>query len=405
MASTSSPSPIIARPRLEIVSPAKRPAIEAVGGTVGASIIDSIDGLEAIEAEWRALFNISPTAAPPLDWSWVREWWRTFGTKDRRLHTVIVRRGRELVGVLPLYREYTPLGREHLFTISFSERPGDSFYPEYVDALAAPGTEGLCGEAIGEVLTRHGGPVIDTIRFSLASSNGVLDSRIVPALRPLFGIVERTLHTAPVADLSSGFDGYLTRLSARTRQQMRRLLRGFHETPEAVFEVASTSPARDEFFSELVALHQARWRAEGQSGAFDTPERIAFHRAVIARLGERAFLSRLRYKGATVTVLYGFIVGGKFDFYQSGNEIVERGLKRSGIIAHLLTMEALAARGIETYDFLAGEAPYKLQLATARRSLTELVVRRSTVRARIAHVLRAAAKGVRRQMSRSALER
>jgi CelD/BcsL family acetyltransferase involved in cellulose biosynthesis len=139
---------------------------------------------------------------------------------------------------------------------------------------------------------------------------------------------------------------------------------------------------------DLIAVHQHHWHAAGQPGAFSTPRRVEFHRSVVRHPDTSAVLARLTVNGHTVSALYGFIVGRTFEFYQSGTSRADSPLKRPGILSHLLLMEHLATRGIERYDLLAGATPYKIQLSTASRELTELSLQRPTPRLVWAHALR-----------------
>jgi CelD/BcsL family acetyltransferase involved in cellulose biosynthesis len=133
-------------------------------------------------------------------------------------------------------------------------------------------------------------------------------------------------------------------------------------------------------------LHQERWNLDGKPGVFAAPRFIEFHRNLI---GEwlprgRAVLARLSLGGKAVVVLYGFITGRKFDFYQSGARREITGPLRSpGILAHLLLMRTLSDRGVTEYDFLRGSSSYKLRLATRENRLAGVRIWRPTLRAAI----------------------
>ena len=149
------------------------------------------------------------------------------------------------------------------------------------------------------------------------------------------------------------------------------------------FEVASSQAEVEVFLSDLIRLHSQRWRSVGERGTFAAPRFIDFHRAIAAQMvpNGQVFIARLCEGARVVAVIYGFITGAKFEFYQSG---VDTGpaaqLKRPGILAHLLSMRYLSARGIANYDFLAGEAPYKLSLSTSQTRLARLQLRRPGLR-------------------------
>jgi hypothetical protein len=51
----------------------------SAASTRAVHVVRDVGELEGLKAEWKALFEISPTASPPLRWEWIREWWRIFG--------------------------------------------------------------------------------------------------------------------------------------------------------------------------------------------------------------------------------------------------------------------------------------------------------------------------------------
>ncbi len=170
---------------------------------------------------------------------------------------------------------------------------------------------------------------------------------------------------SPVADLLAGEEhDVLTALPASKRQRVRRALRHLG----ALDAQWARSPAEaDSMLDELIALHTARWHAEGRPGAFANPRFTAFHRELIARLlpTGRAALYRIRRDGETIGCLYGLVEGSRMLFYQGGLRRFEDNRLRVGIAAHALFMQACRDRGLSEYDFLAPAARYKNDLSTS----------------------------------------
>jgi CelD/BcsL family acetyltransferase involved in cellulose biosynthesis len=124
--------------------------------------------------------------------------------------------------------------------------------------------------------------------------------------------------------------------------------------------------------------------AEGKPGCFSAARFTEFHRSLtrIWLPEGRAVLARLSHEGQVYAVLYGFVTGTKFDFYQSGIRLGDTGpFDSPGTATHLLLMQALADRGITAYDFLRGSSSYKERLATRQASLIGIRIWRPTVRA------------------------
>ena len=233
----------------------------------------------------------------------------------------------------------------------------------------------------------------DHLEFlDLPKATPLLGNQSVPSDAQRF-----TRGKCPVADLTGGFEAYLQQLSPNRRQQARRLIRE-GERASAHFEVVGIDQVSGAF-DDLVRLHQERWNTDGKPGVFGALRFVEFHRDIVSQwlpVG-RAVLARLSLATEPVVVLYGFVTGQKFDFYQSGVRLEPTGPLRSpGNLAHLLLIRALADRGVTAYDFLRGESSYKEGLATRRNELIGIRIWRPSLRTAIYRLVRLAARGVRK---------
>src|ERR1051325_7318953 len=102
--------------------------------------VGSLEGLRAIEREWRHLWECDPAATPFQSPAWLIPWTRRlWGGGQNRV--VTVRNDGELVGLAPLFLWGNGRPRE-LIRVSFL-RAGIT---DHMDLLAAPGfeTEAAC---------------------------------------------------------------------------------------------------------------------------------------------------------------------------------------------------------------------------------------------------------------------
>ncbi len=369
-----------------------------------AQIIRDEAAWDALRVEWSALFDVSPRAATPLHFDWLRTWWRVYGESHRGpgggLRVIALRRGPRLVGVLPLYLAVggPAIGVRCLRFLSTGEKEWEETCPEYLDLLSLPGEDESCMTAIRRVLAGSTWDLLELTDLRDGSPLAGLDgSRLVRE------------NYCPVANLEGGFESYLRRLSANSRQQARRLIRE-GERGGIAFELAREPQQSEEFFSDLIRLHQDRWVADGKPGCFASARFTEFHRELLRQWlpAGRAVLARLRVSGQTVAALYGFVTGPKFDFYQSGVRMSDDGPLRSpGNLAHLLLMRELAEAGVTHYDFLRGQSSYKLRLATDQNRLYSVGVWRPTLRSAVHRTARLLRRTVHRglrtlRMTRSA---
>jgi len=372
-------------------------------------IVDDLSAWAELAPAWSALFDASPSATTPLQFDWLRTWWRIYkeaessGSRaDLRLVTFWEENG-TLAGVLPLY-EARAQGMRRLMFVSTGEDEQEEVCPDYLDLLSAPGREQACLAALEQALGREEWDCIELLDVAAQSPLLTLSFNGLGA-----GLGGRSVHArgaCPIANLEGGFEAYLQRLSANSRQQSRRLIRE-GERCGAHLDIATPATA-DSFFDDLVRLHQERWVAQGKPGCFAAPRFTAFHRALVDQwVGDgRAILARLALENESIAVLYGFVTRSKFDFYQSGIKTAEDGPLRSpGNLAHLLLMRTLAERGIARYDFLRGSSSYKERLATDHAELFALELWRPTARANAYHAARAIAKAAWRAVPTSVRQR
>jgi hypothetical protein len=373
---------------------------------VSTRVIADTAQWDAIQQPWNALFATSPAAATALDFAWLRRWWQLYGPiyGTGGLRIIGVWRGAQLVGILPLYLARpsgSVPGFRQLRLISTGEAGHEETCPDYMNLLYAPGEEGACTAAVWHQLGLMAWDHLELVDLPEGSPLVRLQER--PAGTQFAEMVQRG--SCPVADLGSGFEAYLTQLSSKTRQHCRQYLRAAQRCG-AMFELA-TEETVGQFFNDLVRLHQDRWTAEGKPGCFAARRFTDFHSGLIRSWlpGGRAVLARLCHGGQVCAVLYGFVTGSKFDFYQSGIIHGSAGPFASpGTLANLLLMQTLSQRGVTAYDFLRGASCYKERLATKRNDLVALRMWRSTFRSavvRLGRRLRRVARTALRPLRRS----
>jgi len=348
-------------------------------------IVSDAAGFDALEPEWNELFEQSARRSPPLHFDWMRTWWQIYGPiYAQELVILTIRDAGHLIGLLPLYLSKTsslnPMRR--LAFLSTGEDESEEICADYLDLLCLPDFEAQCINALRPVLTEL--------------SWDELSLRDMPAnslLTKLAG-TSRSRGTCPIADLTGGFEAYLQRLSANGRQQSRRLMRGAEKAGIQI-EVPRDPHRALQIFDELIELHQHRWQTDGEPGVFSAPRFTAFHRALVEKWvpENRAMLWRVALDGKPLAIKYGFLLGDKYDFYQSGVVLDDGcGIKSPGIVSFLNLMSHLSEQGVTCFDFLRGSSQYKERLSTGSRELIELRLVRPGWRSG-AHQLQRIARG------------
>lgn len=256
-----------------------------------------------------------------------------------------------------------PLRTIHLGTAA--EPPGESIYVQRNALLADPADRPGVAAGLMAELARLAG--FDELRLDGFIPEQAAD--IVAADRSL----RATWQSCPTVDLRDAEERggeVLQLLSANTRYQVRRSLRGYGSSLRT--EYAETITDALAILDDLVGLHETRWRAAGSPGAFASPRQLAFHRQLITRLlpTGQVVLFRVRDQDGTVGCLYSHVDEGAVLSYQLGLAPSRGDNKlKPGFVAHALCMQACFERGLELYDFLSGGGGYKAELATGQREL------------------------------------
>ncbi|HSI79459.1 MAG TPA: GNAT family N-acetyltransferase [Solirubrobacterales bacterium] len=214
------------------------------------------------------------------------------------------------------------------------------------------------------------------------------------AAEPRFDIERLPCPTMDLEEVRSSHGDVMGAFNRATRWKVRRSLRGlgdvageWAETPDHAFEI----------LDELIELHQARWTAIGQPGAFASQRFVEFHRTLISTLlpQGRIVLFRVRAASGTVGCLYGFVDRSRLLHYQSGLATYSDRQIRPIFVVCALCMQECLDRGLTEFDFMVGDSPHKGQLSTTSRELVWATRRRPALRWRVMDALAAGRRRLR----------
>jgi CelD/BcsL family acetyltransferase involved in cellulose biosynthesis len=358
-------------------------------GTV--EVIRNLAELDALRAQWDELFAVSPTAAPPLRWEWVRTWWQIYGPhygdRGRGLRVFTVRRHSRLVGVLPLYirrRGNSFWAPRRLGFISTGAAEFEETGADYLDLLHFPDDDLQWLPAIASAIRGSSEFKWDELDLTDLSPRSPLLSLGTP--KNDLAAITMEQGAGFRSDLTGGFDEYLRRISPGARAEARRLLREVDRSG-AIFEVARDVEQAKLFFAQMVALHHRRWRATGRSGSFAT-RHAEFHSRLASSLvlSGSVLLVRLSHGGEPYAVAYGHRIGSTYHCLQRGVAIKTEPIRSPGTATLLLLMAHLAERGVTCYDHLLGANSFKERYATEKYSLMRLRAERPTIGTAVSHV-------------------
>ena len=332
-----------------------------------------------LEVHWRRLWRAS-NASVFNSWPWISAWWNEIGrhAQDLSPHLIFLIEDDAPLALLPLQIARDSHDRLiKLQPFSSGVIHGCSVLPEHPDFLVRPEYRDLALSEIGAELSRRRISQCDVFEASYMLPESDFSLLFKDLAAQHFGLLRKAAPPTYAVDLRGGFARYLDTLQPHRRSDCRRLLR-LAEKAALSFEFAPVTPLA---LRELFNLHQRAWIERGEAGAFGQERIQRFHQRLIATREDdfAVLVGRLSDSEGALSVVYGFLLRDVYYFYQSGNEPdTRRGVRSNGIVAQLLTMQALAEMGVERYDFLAGEADYKRRLATEVSRLTSARLFRPT---------------------------
>ena len=345
------------------------------------TVVTTTSEWDGCAEQWRQLIDACANPSITVTWPWLRTWWEVFGNDARRLRVVLVRDGERLVGAAPLLlrtaprRHYKVLSLRRMELLASGEERGAPICSDYIGWPVIAGYESAVVDAVLDVLLGElRGEWDEVVLPDMAADavvTGALQAR--PAARGLL-LAEEKREPAAVLDLAPSWDAMLERLGSGLRYKIRRGRRDF-EAQGGSYHAVAIGDDWQRAFDTLVTLHQARWQAKGQPGAFKHPKRLAFHRLVIPRLLEAGWLRLgvLSMPDGPLGAIYNTRYRGQVFFYQSGIRLTDQTHLRPGVLLHAYEIEDAIRAGATEYDFLKrGHSEYKDAWASRSRDLVRL---------------------------------
>jgi CelD/BcsL family acetyltransferase involved in cellulose biosynthesis len=330
---------------------------------------------------WEALLAATAGATPFSRWTFHRAWWDAYGDTARSRYLVCCRpRSDVIVAIVPLMCRGIPDVR----------RPGRSartlfmaasYHADYATILCAPGDLATVTRDMACALRDD--PDWDVIDLRRLRAEDPATEAVARGFRQELGDrrVEVTPEdVCPVVTPPAGgdWDTYLATLDKKARHEIRRKLRRAEGIGPVRFRRLPLDAASVESF---IALHQARWGAQGLFP--DTPDgersRRFLHRltSLEAAEGDRAqlLLGEVTVGDRVVFGTVAFDDGRTCYFYNAGMDPSARELS-PGVTGTAAFLRDRMEAGRQRFDFLRGNESYKYEWGAVDEPLTRIVVTR-----------------------------
>ncbi len=306
--------------------------------------------LPGLRSEWNSIFSAGGQANPFLSWDWIYHWGADFDRGSEAI-VVVAREGLE-VNAVACFRTVRSAFRFHV----------DKSYADYVGAVCRPGRESDLEAIFRDVDSRFSpkavffGPVraIDPVADVL---NRYFSSSTKRWRRD-------ELTTNPFVCIRAGFDHYYKSRDKRLRQEIRTTENRLRKMGGWQFVIGETEVERNEMFSRLVEFHLGRQERKAGASVLADPAGQRFFRTLLHRdsMSFSAQISALQIGTRTISTAYSLRCGDSLYYWIPSFDSTIRSVSLGKLHIKCL-IQYCYENGLNRFDFMGGDEPYKFQWA------------------------------------------
>lgn len=342
-------------------------------------VIDTFAAFEALEHDWNAVYAADPEAHYFLSWGWMRQLFMEGGYNWCVLAAKAGQDDCGYVAFFPLWRRVRYSKSAQSFcsdiqmagSISWADYTGFICHPEHETAIPA----------MGGYLRQMGWKQLRLKNFR--ASQRRLKSFVSALDTPEFHIEERerigktdktNLLVCPYVELADHFDRYLQeKLSANTRQKVRRFLRKIDQSKDLKFTQA-TAETCERDIEIIVSFWRHKW-AQRKGAQLDAL--TAKYRSILLQAwADDALFLPMLWRGTQPLGGLGSLVDRQkktLMFFVAGRD-ESCNEPPPGLVLHAHSIRWAIGNGLRTYDLLRGDEAYKYSFGATDRHIKYIVV-------------------------------
>ena len=335
-------------------------------------VITESEEFESLAGVWNSLLQRSKDDnSIYLTHEWLSTWWKHFG-EGKKLNILLVEQDHQVIGVVPLMKSEYRIG---LVKCCLLETIG-SVNCNFVGVIPPEHREQAVTALLAylEAELGHNGVVL---RLTLVPE----DSKFIEMLRrhgaqfsKSLVIQETVMSLAPYISLPTTWDEYYRSLGRRRRKVLRMAMRSLERAHSVGFQVC-TAQTPEDWLGKFFDLHQRRWQSVNVSGIFRDAGTREFYRDLANRFLEKNWLhfTCLTADDEMVSAEYSFVYNRKYYSATAARDI--RYSKYSvGHLHYVFLIKAAIENGLQEFDFLKGDEPYKFYWTTSARRYMRIVI-------------------------------
>jgi CelD/BcsL family acetyltransferase involved in cellulose biosynthesis len=353
------------------------------GVDLRVEVIRDATGFDALEAEWDALVERAQIEHPFVRYDWVRTWWECFGA-DRELYVLAVRSNARLVALLPLMRT-----RSRMYGLSV-------WRLEFTANVHTPRFDAVIAERADEVYAL----LLDHLHEHAPRWHVIVLPELAESSRTPAALIRLTkgrslragvwsAGASPVISLSEGFDAVHARLPAGRRRSLRTRLRRTQLLGDVLLEVVDDAARLAGALADGFRIEAGGWK--GKAGtAIACDENLQRFYTRIAERAARSGTLRLmflRIGDKRVAFAYCLRQGRTLYLLKTGFDPQYAPHSPFNLLM-LRAVEASCREGLQAFDLLGDDEPWKREWTRDRSERRWLLLCRSSGRGLAIHCIK-----------------
>lgn len=320
---------------------------------------------------WNNILSKSRSNNIFLTWEWISTWWKHFGN-GRKALLLILKKNDDIVGIAPLMYSRR---RFKFLNVGLIEFVGTGL-SDYGDFILIK-DEKKCIDLIFDFLERV------PLKWDL------IDLRHIPEESTTVSLIEEVARerkytlinkktTCYYIPLNRTWEEYFKKLSKNRRYQLRKMEKQLSNAFSVCIKFAEKTDHLSSFIEAFYNIY-SKWLVERHqlSSLFNEPPHAfkEFLLDVAFNLFEKGWLdvSVLSLNQKPVSAHFDFVYNKSFYYYISGWDLAYSNYGVGNVHLMRLIRRSIDL-GVERFDFLRGDEPYKTMWNTLRRSNVRAIV-------------------------------
>ena len=336
-------------------------------------VVDRLADFERLRPAWTELVSRGRSSFVFMTWEWCYTWWQHFAG-DRQLFILVVSRGDEPIGIIPLMRYVRPnVVHEHRRCLHFIGFRPEQRWNDWMDfpttdkpAAIPAALRYLAGhQHLWDVLDLWDIPEdSETIQRLESTAQG----RGLPCLS------ERG-ETCPFVDTTGNWEQYYqTHIARDVRNDLERQIRRLTERGnlEVHWPDSQSLPAHLELLFDFRNRRQA---ARSQANLYSEKQYQDFYRALATRFPLAELdCPVLTVNSVPAAVHFGFRFGSRLHYCTPGFDPDLKAYSPGKVLLKRILEQCFADPAITVFDFLRGDEPYKYEWATGECRASRITI-------------------------------